>query len=149
MTNPEAPKPDIESLDEEPTFGEMVVARSERLLLQQGKTGEVDGKEQLVYEWKTGFSHHKRFTLSRPVLPTIGPNTVYRLKFEEIDRRNGNGGHCDFTQATGILYDSTEGLVDRSYDELTARGKGLTVPELHQWTVLDMLASEAQKDTGF
>ena len=36
-----------------------------------------------------------------------------------------------------------------AFDALTAREKGISVEELHQQSLLDMLASEARKDTGF
>jgi hypothetical protein len=134
--------------DRELTFGETVIARSDALL-NKGKPQGVNGEERLVYEWTTYHNIRRKFTLNRPVVPTVGPNTVYRLKFEELDPRDGHGGHCDFSQAQGIHYDTSEGLVDPAYDESTARGKNMTVPELHEWIVLDMLATEPLKDTGF
>jgi hypothetical protein len=145
MTNHDAPRFSLEDFDAELTFGEAALARSERLLLQ-GKNRMVDGEVRLTYEWEVGWEYHCLFALSRPARDQVDPDTVYRLERQEKDPRNGRDSRVDFSQAQGII--DSEGFAT-SYDTLTARGKGITVPQLHQQTVLDMLASEARKDTGF
>ncbi|HVX24369.1 MAG TPA: hypothetical protein VG992_03460 [Candidatus Saccharimonadales bacterium] len=147
MSEAKLPQPAQDALDYESTFGETASARSDRLLLQHGQPAVIDGEERLAYEWKVGWEYHRHFVLSRLAGATVTPRTVYHLNFEELHRGMGKPGRYDFSQADGIHETSED--VTSIYDKMAADEKGITVCELHQGLLLDYLASEERKDSGF
>lgn len=147
MTTPESGPSKPEVPDEELDFGETARARSEAILSRHGKRIETeDGKAWLSYTWKVGWEWWKKFTLSRPDVETVLPDTVYSLEYKDL--AGNDDGQYDFSQREGF-HESSAVSNRVSKEHLYGQLSGGDAATMHQEELLDFLSSEEKKNTGF
>lgn len=141
MKTPEIPSEDL-------TFGEIARARSEEILQRNGERVEYDdGKSWLVRSWSVGWEWWKQFTLSRPDVATVTPETVYTLQYKDL-LNSGDDGHYDFSQRHG-LHESSFVSNRQTKEYFHSQLSGGDAATMHREELLDFLSSEEKAGTGF